>query len=160
MAKFTLKANAELDLLTKQELDESLKDWDAQQVARLRGTKPVRLALVSGKALGGVLALGGDAGEQLVAPESGYVWSIRHLVIEGLTPGATPDVVNILRGPRIIWQLNGNQFAQTWGRGEILLHAGETLSYASVGAFAAAGTITVHGLAQEDPAQLIGKIYS
>ena len=81
------------------------------------------------------------------------------MVIEGLTAGATPDVVNILRGTRVIWQLNGNQFCQTWGRGEILLYAGETLTYNSVGTFAATGQIIIHGLAQEVPAELIGKIY-
>ena len=160
MAKFTLKANAEIDLLTQAELDQTLGKWDEQQAARLHASKPVRLPLVTGKALGNALTMGGDTGTDLVTPESGYVWSIRHLVIEGMTSGATPDVMNIVRNGRIIWQLNGNQFAQTWGRGEILLNAGETLQYVSLGTFAATGTITVHGMAQEEPAQLVGKFYT
>lgn len=130
---------------------------------KLRALIPIRLPLISGKASGGVLALGGDTnsatGQPPVGPDLGNVWSIRHLVIEGLTAGATPDAVNILRGPRIIWQLNGNQFAQTWGRGEIVLHSGETLNYANAGTFAATGTIIVHGLAEQVTAEMIGKFY-
>jgi hypothetical protein len=135
----------------------------ANERAKLAGIFPVRLPLVTGKASGGVLALGGDAntasGQPPVAPDLGYVWSLRHLVIEGLTAGATPDAVNILRGPRIVWQLNGNIFAQTWGRGEIILNSGETLNYASSGTFAATGNIIVHGMAEQVPAEMIGKFY-
>src|SRR6185437_13653499 len=112
---------------------------DARTRSALRGIKPIRLPLLIGTGAN-PFTLGGDVtpqGGQTVSPDPGYVWSVRHLVIEGLTAGATPDVVNILRGGRIVWQLNGNQFAQTWGKGEILLNAGETLSYASVGTFAA-----------------------
>jgi hypothetical protein len=134
------------------------------QRERVRGDKPIRLPLVRGVASGSALTMGGDtntaAGQAPVGPDLGLVWAIRHLVIEGMTAGATPDVINILRNGRIIWQLNGNQFAQTWGRGEILLHSGETLQYQSVGTFAATGTIIAHGLAQETPAEMIGKMYA
>jgi hypothetical protein len=159
MAQFTLKAGATIDLLTKPELRDALTELDAMQVARLKGIKAVRLPLVTGKAVASALTMGGDAGQQLVTPESGYVWSVRHLVIEGMATGATPDVMNILRNNRIIWQLNGNQFAQTWGRGEILLNAGETLQYVSVGTFNSAATIIAHGMATEVPAELVGKFY-
>jgi hypothetical protein len=165
VAKVQLRANAEFDVLTKDELDQSLrhslKDWDAMQVSRLAGIKPVRLPLVTGKAAASALTMGGDAGGQLVTPESGYVWSIRHLVIEGMTASpTTPDVMNIVRNGRSVWQLNGNQFAQTWGRGEVLLYAGETLQYVSVGTFNSTATIIAHGLAEEAPAQLVGKFYA
>jgi hypothetical protein len=135
-----------------------------QQRERVKGDKAIRLPLLRGVAAGNALTLGGDintaAGQTPVGPDLGFVWSIRHLVIEGLTAGATPDAVNVLRNGRIIWQLNGNQFAQTWGRGEIVLHAGETLSYQSVGNFAATGPVIVHGLAQEVIAEMIGKLYA
>jgi hypothetical protein len=67
--------------------------------------------------------------------------------------------MNILRNNRLIWQLTGNQPCQTWGRGEIILHSGETLQYQSVGTFAATGTIIVHGLAEQVAAEMIGKFY-
>lgn len=161
MAKFRLAANAEVDLLTQQELRSALADQaheaDERELARLRASKYMRLALVTGKAVAGVLTMGGDTGQQLVTPESGYVWSLRHLVIEGLATGTTPDIVNIIRNGRIIWQLNGNQFGQTWGIGEIEINAGETLTYQSVGSFASTGTITAHGAAWQTPAQLAGR---
>jgi len=159
VAEVEIRAGAKLNLLNQSELDQSLSKQDAQVLARLNATKPVRLPLITGKATGGVLLIGGDSAPE-TAPASGYVWSIRHLVVEGLTAGTTPDVVNIVRGNRIIWQLNGNQFAQTWGRGEVLLFAGETLAFQSVGTFTSTATVIVHGLAQEEPAQLVGKLYT
>lgn len=147
----------------------AIEEGDQRQAAlimereKLRTVKAIRLPLVRGVAAGSALTLGGDtnttAGQAPVGPDLGYVWSIRHLVIEGLTTGATPDVLNILRNNRIIWQLNGNTFAQTWGRGEIVLHSGETLQYVSVGTFAATGTIIVHGMAEQVAAEQIGKFY-
>ena len=135
---------------------------DARVDAQLRGVKPIRLPLLIASGANPFL-LGGDVtpqGGQNATPDPGFVWSIRHLVIEGLTAGATPDVVNVVRGQRIVWQLNGNQFAQTWGKGEVLLNAGETFTYQSVGTFTATGKIIVHGMAIEVPAQMIGKFYS
>jgi hypothetical protein len=130
---------------------------------KLRTIKGIRLPLVRGVASGSALTLGGDtnttAGQAPVGPDLGFVWSIRHLVIEGMATGATPDTLNVLRNNRIIWQLNGNQFAQTWGRGEILLHSGETLQYQSVGAFNSTAQIIVHGLAEQVAAEQIGKFY-
>lgn len=130
---------------------------------QLRTLKPIRLPLVRGVASGSALTLGGDSntatGQPPVGPDLGYAWSIRHLVIEGMTAGATPDVLNVLRSNRQIWQLNGNVCAQTWGRGEIVLHSGETLQYQSVGVFAATGPIIVHGLAEQVAAEQIGKFY-
>jgi hypothetical protein len=138
---------------------------EAQAITRerLRTIKPIRLPLVRGVASGSALTLGGDinttAGQTPVGPDLGFAWSIRHLVIEGMTAGATPDVLNILRNNRIIWQLNGNVFAQTWGRGEIILNSGETLQYQSAGTFNSTAQIIVHGLAEQVAAEQIGKFY-
>jgi hypothetical protein len=130
---------------------------------KLRTIKPIRLPLVRGVASGSAITLGGDtntaAGQAPVGPDLGYAWTIRHLVIEGLTAGATPDVLNILRNNRIVWQLNGNVFAQTWGRGEVILYSGETLQYQSVGTFSSTAQIIVHGLAEQVASEMIGKFY-
>lgn len=164
MAKVRLGANAEIDVLTQQELDHSLsKAQDAAvaaQQARLAGMKRIPMQPVTGTASGGVLSMGGVTGQTVVTPRPGWVWSIRHLVIEGLTPGATPDVVNIMQAQRIWWQLNGNGFCQTFGRGELMLINGQALSYVSVGTFNAAGTITAHGWVNEAPAELAGKLFA
>jgi hypothetical protein len=125
---------------------------------RYRGETFLRLPVISATGAN-PFSMGGDAGLELGTPAQGFVWSIRHLVIEGLTTGATPDVVNIRRGSatgQFYWQLNGNQFCQTWGRGEIILKAGETLFYQSQGTFNATGTVKAYGTAQQLPGERIG----
>ena len=133
---------------------------EAQQflMEQARGVKAIRLP-VEQAAGANPFSMGGDVGTLNVSPEQGYVWSLRHLIIEGLTASASaPDVVNIRRSSaqgQLIWQLNGNQFAQTWGRGEVVLFAGETLFYQSVGTFAATGTIKAYGMAEQVPGEKI-----
>src|SRR5271166_3983631 len=63
----------------------------------LRGIKFIRLPLVR-QAGANPFTAGGDIGGVDASPNVGFTWMLRHLVIEGLTAGATPDVVNILRG--------------------------------------------------------------
>jgi hypothetical protein len=162
VAKFALKAGAEIDLLSQAELREELvKYYAAREAARLRGLKWMRLPeLLSGKAASGALALGESDG-QLVGPNEGYVWSLRRLVVQGLTSGAVPDVVNLYRGTAagsVLWQFNGNNFGYTFGRLELTLRGGERLALASSGTFAATGTVTLTGELIEAPAELIGKL--
>ena len=126
-----------------------------REQTRLLTIKYVRLPLLIGTMATG-LTIGGTTGTEGQSPDMGWVWHLRHLVIEGLVAGATPDVVNILREGRIIWQLNGNQFAQTWGRGEMRLNQGETLAYAAVGTITSK-TIIIHGTAEEVAAEQEGK---
>jgi hypothetical protein len=125
---------------------------------RYRGETFLRLPVISATGAN-PFSMGGDTGLELATPSQGFVWSLRHLVIENLTSGATPDIVNIRRGGatgQILWQLNGNQFAQTWGRGEIILKAGETLFYQSVGTFVSTLVIKAYGAAQQLPGERIG----
>jgi hypothetical protein len=128
-----------------------------REQTRLLTIKYVRLPLLIATLATG-LTVGGDVNQAQApqAPDQGFVWHLRHIVIEGLVTGATPDVVNILRQGRIVWQLNGNQFAQTWGRGEMRLVSGELLAYAAVGTLASK-TVIIHGTAEEVAAEQEGK---
>jgi hypothetical protein len=161
MAKFKLSAGAEIDLLTQGELAEALGQADQIQLARLNAIKHMRIPqLLTGKAAAGALALGESSG-QVVGPRSGYIWSVRRLVVAGLTSGATPDVVNLfIGGPsgQLVWQFNGNNFGYTFGRLELTLYGGETLALANVGTITATGQITLSGELLETPAQLIGRL--
>jgi hypothetical protein len=150
MAKFRIAANAEVDMLTKEELSDALA---AQARAPYQAVSFFRLPVITGTASGGVLSMGGDVNPEHT-PTSGYTWVLRHLVIQGLTRGATPDAVQIFREQLVIWELNGNQYAQTFGRGEIVIRQGETLAYKNIGAFAATGQIIIHGTAWQVPSQL------
>ena len=129
----------------------------SRELERLRGIKYMDLPLVKAAGANPFL-ISADSGIDLVTPQSGYVWFLRYLTIEGMTSGATPDVINILRRGRVFWQLNGNQFAQTWGRGEKWLFQGETLSYQSVGTFASTAQILISAGVEQVPAEEIGKL--
>lgn len=152
--------SARFDTLQKS-VDKTTEAVQASQaflMEQARGVKAIRLPVIQATGTS-PFSMGGDTGTELIAPEQGFVWSLRHLVLEGLAAGATPDTVNIRRssaGGQLIWQLNGNQFAQTWGRGEIILFAGETLFYQSVGTFVSVATIKAYGMAEQVPGEKIG----
>jgi hypothetical protein len=128
-----------------------------REMERLRGIKYMDLPLISATGAN-PFGISADSGIDLVTPQSGYVWFLRYMTIEGLTSGATPDVINVLRRGRVFWQLNGNQFAQTWGRGEKWLFQGETLSFASVGTFNSTVKIIISMGVEQVPAEEIGKL--
>ena len=130
---------------------QAFAEAQAFQMERARAIKAIRLPVIQATGAN-PFTMGGDTGTLIVGPEQGFVWSLRDLVIEGLTTGATPDVINIRRSSaqgQIIWQLNGNQFCQTWGRGEKIIYSGETLFYQSVGTFNSTATIKAYGMAEQ-----------
>ena len=131
----------------------------ARERERLRGIKIIRIPVLRGTGAN-PFTMGGNNVLVPQMPDQGWTWSLRHLVIEGMTRGGTPDAIQIVRASdqRILWELNGNQYAQTWSRGEIMLNAGEALFYQSVGTFNATGTITAHGAVWEAPAEQAAKL--
>lgn len=165
MAEQTVRPGGILDFLTRHELREELAQNQALAIERerLRSVKPVRFS-ASGTPASSAVTIGGDsaASGALLGPEQGYVWSIRHLVVRTLTRGATPDVLQFFvnnSGGYPLWELNGNVWAQTFGRGEVLLYGGETLFAQNQGTFAATAAITMRGLAENIPGEMIGKLY-
>lgn len=162
MPKIALKAGAELDVLSQGELEQTLaRDLARREIARLRGIKHMRLPLLIGFAAAGKLSLGVEHGGTSVGPQEGYRWAITRLVVTGLASGASPDVVNFYlnsaAGP-VFWTLTGNQYAQTFGKGQLTMYGGDTLAVASSGTFSSASQIIVSGEAWETPAELFGKL--
>lgn len=160
MAKVKLDFGAELDVLTQGELDDSLRrSYDRAALAMVRGIRWRRLPILSGAAVGGVLTLGMQA--PLSGPDSGFAWSIRRIFVNGLTGGATPDVVQLFRngaGEQPFWQISGATPQQTFGRLEAVILGGETLVVANSGTFAATGQIVVSGELIECPAEMLPKL--
>jgi hypothetical protein len=106
-------------------------------------------------------ALSMGQGAQQVGPRDGFAWSIQRLVVQGLTTGATPDIVNFyFNNPEgvPVWQLNGNSFGTSFGKLQLTMYAGDNLVVTSVGTFAATGTITVQGEVLEVPAEMLWKL--
>ena len=137
-------------------------ELEARERARETGRKWMHLPPLQGIAAAGVLLLGHAA--PVCGPQSGYLWTVTALKVTGLTTGSTPDIVNFYlndsRGGAapVWWQLNGNQFGETFGRGQMLVMPGETLICRSLGTFNATGTITVTGDLEQVPAEMQGKI--
>lgn len=159
MARFTLDFGMEVDMLTKDELDDSLRaHGDALVQGAVEGIKWRRLPRLYGTASGGVLTLGTDTP---VGPDQGYAWSLRRLYIDGLTGGSTPDVVQLYRNGTTedpLWQISGATPQATFGRLELVLLGCDTLIVASTGTFAATGTITVSGELTEVPQLMLAKL--
>ena len=145
--------------------DENREDvarvMDQRELAQARGTKWMRLPQITGTASASALNLDESHGAAVVGPEQGYAWSIRRIVVDGMTSGATPDVLNMYRnstGTAPLWQFNGNNFGYTFGRLELTLMGGDTLKFQSVGTFNATGLIRVSGELVEVPAEMLWKM--
>lgn len=163
MPKIALKAGAELDVLSKGELDHSLGSYFAvREASRLRGIKHMRLPeLLYGTASSNKLTLSVPNGQLPVGPKLGYLWSISRLVVNGLTTGSTPDVVNLYHDSTTgqpMWTFDGNHNGYTFGKLQMTLFGGETFALASVGTFNATGQITLCGELIEVPEELAGKL--
>lgn len=134
---------------------------------KVAGIKPMQMIPLN-KVGANPFVMGGDnpgLGQPFQSPDPGYVWTVRELIIEGLTAGGSPDVIDIWRGGtagvvgKKFWQLNGNSFGVTWGFGEKLLFQGENLLYTSGSVFATTSIVSAHGIVQQVPAEMIGKLY-
>jgi len=165
------------ETLTKGELDDSLSAYrkaaDAAQREAARGVKYMRLnPPVTGQAVSGKLLMGGDfitgtaasggasvggqAGAPSPQPRAGYCWAIRRAAVQGLTNGATPDIVNLFRrqsdaqawlggAPSLSggdWQFTGNNYAYTFAWGQLVFWEGETPIIVSQGTFASTAPVT------------------
>ncbi len=124
----------------------------------LRGIKYGRMPVLSGTASGGTLSMGGHTSPDVIGPEMGYAWVIRHLWMSGLTSGTSPDKANLLVNSQTWWQFNGNNFAYTFGPGELVLQQGESWAVQSTGTFAATGTISFGGGYWSVPGEMLARL--
>jgi hypothetical protein len=132
-----------------------------REMERARAVKWMRLPQLSGTASASAITLSDLNGAPL-GPDQGFAWNLRRIVIDGMTSGATPDVLNMYRnaitGQPPLWQFNGNTFGYTFSKGEMTLGPGDALKFASVGTFAATGLIRVTGELIQVPAEMLAKI--
>lgn len=160
--KTQLELGAQLETLTRGELSEELARNTQEFFAQYaRGQKYLRFGPIAATVAAGAVSFDGS-GAAGTGPRGGFVWSVRRMAFTGLTAGGSPDVVNLFRntltGPPV-WQFNGNNWAYTFGKTEMLLLPGETISFANVGSLAATGQITVSGDYLEVPAEQISKLF-
>jgi hypothetical protein len=164
MPKITLQGGMHLEVPNRDENREDVaRVMDERELVQARGVKWMRLPIITGTGANSALKLDETTGIPNVGPESGYAWSIRRVVVDGMTSGTTPDVLNMFRNSTGVssaplWQFNGNNFAYTFGRLELVLGGGDTLKFASVGTFASTSQIRVTGELVEVPAEMLWKL--
>lgn len=164
--KVKLDFGQEIDLLTQAEVAQVLAKRDTAMRAELAGKKYRRMPPLTGKAVSGVLDIGGESqagwNGQPIGPDQGYVWAFRRLAVSGLTTGTTPDIVNLHRHGSgtgsVVWQFNGNNFAYTFSFAEMVFLPGETIRITNVGTFAATGNIGLTGDLVQVPSERLGEL--
>lgn len=158
LTKFDI--GAPIDTLTRGELSDELANHAQEWFRQLaRGVKYLRFGPVAATIANSAFTLTGSTTG--LGPREGFVWSIRRVTVWGLTTGVTPDVANLYRNQSSgvpVWQFNGNNFAYTFGKCELLLLPGEHLSLANSGTIAATGSISLSGDLLEAPAEEIFKL--
>jgi hypothetical protein len=138
-------------------------ELDARERFQARAFKWMRLPIYTGTPSGSAVTIDPKAnGGVILGPESGYAWSIMRIIIDGMTSGTTPDVINMYRnsvtGQPPLWEFNGNNFGYTFSRWQMVLQGGDSLQFASSGTFAATGLIRVSGELIELPAEMLYKL--
>ncbi len=151
----TLRAGTPLDIATAEEIRAIVSE---ELRSAVRGIKYARMPVLSGTASGGTLSMGGHTSPDVIGPEMGQAWVIRHLWISGLTSGTTPDKANLLVNNQTWWQFNGNNFAYTFGPGELVLQQGEAWQITSTGTFAATGAIQFGGGYWLVPGEMLARL--
>lgn len=156
-----LQVGSPIETLTQGELHDELartsQEWFRQYG---KSVKYMRFGPVPVDVVDAAFSLDGSASTDL-GPREGFAWSVRRITVWGLAGGTTPDIANLYRnqpGGIPVWQFNGNNFAYTFGKLEMLLLPGETMALASQGDIAATGTITISGDILEIAAEEISKI--
>ena len=159
MKKNTFQVGASWETLDKDDISQALqKHADVMLLREAQGVKYMRFGPFTGTPVNGTLTIGETSNP--IGPREGYIWSIRRMGISGLTTGSSPDAVNVYRNRHTagipIWQLNGNNFAYTFGKMEMLLFGGEHLLIS--GTVTATGQCTFDGDVLEVPAVQVFKL--
>lgn len=135
---------------------------EIRQRAQAHAFKWMRLPIYTGTPSGSAVTIDEKANGFELGPSQGYTWAIRRIIIDGMTTGATPDVINMYRNAVTsqppLWQFNGNNFGYTFGKLEMIIIGGDSLKFASVGTFSATGLIRVSGELTEVPAERLREL--
>lgn len=149
MAKNVIKNNGEIELLSQQELEDSLgKVVTGLQQEQARGLSTARFEGI-GTISGGVLALPGLTGDYPMGPDTGFAWAVQRISCDGL---GTNDVLKVYRngvtGYGFIDILTAAKPSIRPGGKGVILRSGEQLFVSGTG-LTATGDLVVNGEALE-----------
>lgn len=149
--KTQLQIGSTIDTMDRSEFRAEIREWSQENERnKARSVKYLRFGPFATSVASNAFSFNGSSAGQnsRLGPREGFLWTIRRLVVTGLATGTTPDIVNVYRGEPAgipVWQLNGNSFGTTFGKGELLLLGGEFLSFANSGNITSTSQITFSG---------------
>jgi hypothetical protein len=160
MAMLHIKAGAELDVATPKEVEQILRKTLIAATLEYGRGKTFRNFSAAAAVSGGAVAIGdSNNSTDRLAPDDGFTWSVKRLVVVGLTAN---DVVGVYRNSTDPMSAveSGSATAATpwvffgWGSRQFVLHSDERLIVANIGNLAATGQVYVAGLAEEVPTNM------
>jgi hypothetical protein len=158
--KHVIQPGGTIDTLTQGELHTELASVSQEFFRQFgRGVKYLRFGPLATPIASNAFTI--DGSTAALGPRSGFCWTIRRITVWGLATGSSPDLANLYRNQNTgipVWQFNGNNFAYTFGKLEMLLLPGETLSLVSSGTITATGQVSISGDLLEVAAEEVSKI--
>ena len=159
MSTVRVHAGMELHNMSPDEFRGIVREENAIMRAQMRGVKHAYFP----RAFQGVMTgTGTTLGEAFqLGPENGQCWGVTRLVVNGLTAGTTPDIVDIFFDDSFSqrqWQVNGNNFGYTFNPREFLMSNGHILMLRANGTIAATGAISLAGEYWIMPAETAGRL--
>lgn len=158
--KFKIAAGAEIDLLTKPELDAALRSWGEEYI---RGRRYRKINAQGTVAADGTVSIGGASDPAgMMGPDEGFVWSVKRLIFSGIADGKFLDLwLNEPSASTLVESgITGTTLDPTrtqavrWGSNQLVLQAGERLLVTG-SSLTAGATITVSGQTMEAPAGFV-----
>lgn len=157
--KFKITAGAEIDVLTKPELDSVLRSWGEEFV---RGRRYRKLSASGTVTAAGTVSIGGEDASGAMGPDAGFVWSVKRLIVSGFANGNLLTLWINEASPSTLIEsgITGTTVDPTraqalrWGSNQLVMEAGERLLITGTG-LSAGAIITVTGQTLEAPAAYV-----
>lgn len=157
--KFKINAGAEIDVITKGEMDDALKNFGTSWVQELARGDRYRDIRGAGTITATAVSIGGDRDDVNLGPSQGYVWSVKRLAVIAST---VDDVAKLTlfkndNAPSstvkpILLTYN------TFDANELVLYPGDKLLVESSAALGGSGNITITGQVRELPVALAWRL--
>lgn len=155
MAKVRLELGAELDLLNKGELADTLAKHDSWQREAAFGLRHQDLPRMYGTVSGGAITLGADQPDQpTCGPDSGWYWAVSRISVDGLASG---DAVKVYKDTKFLGWISYQPGFATFGIRECVLKPGDFLRVIGTG-LTATGQIEVYGECVSVPGPMMWKV--
>lgn len=149
MAKVSLKAGAEFDVLTRRELAQELDRLSAEWMAEVTRGFKYRRFLGVGTIAGGAVTVQ-DSTDNVLGPGAGMVWAVNAVTIGGLAVNDSVDL--FINGDPVCsfvrTATTGQYVTRTWGLTELVLNPNDALVLSGSG-LTATGNIALYGRCTE-----------